>query len=179
MESSLEKNIGDFLNLIGEKREREGLKETPKRVARAWKEMMTSPKFSLTTFDSKGYDEMIVSKNIHYYTFCEHHLLPFFGTVHIGYIPNGKIVGLSKLARTVEYYSKRLNTQEYLTNNIAKFLDVNLKPKGLGVIITGRHLCQEMRGIKKRGEMITSCLKKCFRDDLIVKKEFLSLTKGE
>jgi GTP cyclohydrolase I len=105
--------------------------------------------------------------------------LPFFGTVHIGYIPNGTIVGLSKLARTVEYYSKRLNTQEYLTNNIAEFLNTKLKPRGIGVIITGRHLCQEMRGIKKRGEMITSALKGIFLEEPKVKQEFFNLTKGE
>ena len=179
MERTLKSNIKEFLDILGEDSNREGLKETPKRVAKAWKELTTPPEFSLTTFDSNGYDEMIISKNIQYYTFCEHHLLPFFGTVHIGYIPNGTIVGLSKLARTVEYYSKRLNTQEYLTNNIAEFLNTKLKPRGIGVIITGRHLCQEMRGIKKRGEMITSALKGIFLEEPKVKQEFSNLTKGE
>ena len=179
MERTLESNVKEFLDILGEDSNREGLKDTPKRVARAWIELTTPPEFSLTTFDSNGYDEMIISKNIQYYTFCEHHLLPFFGTVHIGYIPNGTIVGLSKLARTVEYYSKRLNTQEYLTNNIAKFLNTKLKPRGIGVIVTGRHLCQEMRGIKKRGEMITSALKGIFLEEPKVKQEFFNLTKGE
>ena len=179
MERTLENNVKEFLDILGEDSNRNGLRDTPKRVARAWIELTTPPEFSLTTFDSNGYDEMTISKNIQYYTFCEHHLLPFFGTVHIGYIPNGTIVGLSKLARTVEYYSKRLNTQEYLTNNIAEFLNIKLKPRGIGVIITGRHLCQEMRGIKKRGEMITSALKGIFLEEPKVKQEFFNLTKGE
>jgi GTP cyclohydrolase I len=179
MEDSLKQNVYEFLQIIDEDPNRDGLQDTPGRVARAWKELTTPPKFSLTTFDSNGYDEMIISKDIQYYTFCEHHLLPFFGTIHIGYIPNGRIVGLSKLARTVEYYSKRLNTQEYLTNNIAEFLNEGLKPKGIGVIVTGRHLCQEMRGIKKRGEMITSALKGIFLEKQKVKQEFFNLTNGE
>ena len=179
MERTLENNVKEFLDILGEDSNRNGLIDTPKRVARAWIELTTPPEFSLTTFDSNGYDEMIISKNIQYYTFCEHHLLHFFGTVHIGYIPNGTIVGLSKLARTVEYYSKRLNTQEYLTNNIAEFLNTKLKPRGIGVIITGRHLCQEIMGIKKRGEMITSALKGIFLEEPKVKQEFFNLTKGE
>jgi GTP cyclohydrolase I len=157
----------------------EGLKDTPKRVAKAWIELTDQQNFNLTTFSSEGYDEMIISRNIKYYTFCEHHLLPFFGKAHIGYIPDKKIVGLSKLARTVEYYSKTLNTQEYFTDNIANKIEKALKPKGIGVVVEGRHMCQEMRGIKKEGNMITSCLKGIFRDDLNVKKEFLSLVKGE
>ena len=141
--------------------------------------MTTQTFFERTVFDANGYDQMIVEKNIQFYTFCEHHLLPFFGSVSIGYIPDDKIIGISKLPRTVDYFSKRLNTQEYFTNNIANDLDEILQPKGIGVVVQGRHLCQEMRGIKKKGSMITSCLKGCFRDDLTVKKEFLTLTTGE
>ena len=177
--NDLEKNIKKMLSLIKQDPEREGLKDTPKRVAKAWIELTNQEDFNLTTFSSEGYDEMIISRNIKYYTFCEHHLLPFFGKAHIGYIPDKKIVGLNKLARTVEYYSKTLNTQEYLTDNIANKIEKALKPKGIGVVVEGRHMCQEMRGIKKEGNMITSCLKGIFRDDLNVKKEFLSLVKGE
>ena len=177
--NDLEKNIKKMLSLIKQDPEREGLKDTPKRVAKAWIELTNQEDFNLTTFSSEGYDEMIISRNIKYYTFCEHHLLPFFGKAHIGYIPDEKIVGLSKLARTVEYYSKTLNTQEYLTDNIANKIEKALKPRGIGVVVEGRHMCQEMRGIKKEGNMITSCLKGIFRDDLNVKKEFLSLVKGE
>ena len=177
--NDLEKNIKKMLSLIKQDPEREGLKDTPKRVAKAWIELTDQQNFNLTTFSSEGYDEMIISRNIKYYTFCEHHLLPFFGKAHIGYIPDKKIVGLSKLARTVEYYSKTLNTQEYFTDNIANKIEKALKPKGIGVVVEGRHMCQEMRGIKKEGNMITSCLKGIFRDDLNVKKEFLLLVKGE
>ena len=177
MENTLENNIKEFLTLIGEDINREGLINTPKRAAKAWRELLKTENFNFTVFESNGYDEMIISKDINYYTFCEHHLLPFFGVAHIGYIPDKKIVGLSKLARTVEYFSKRLNTQEYLTDNIAEFLYLNLKPKGIGVIIEGRHLCQEMRGIKKRGKMITSALRGIFLSKLEAKEEFLKLCK--
>ena len=177
MGRTLKDNIGEFLTLIGEDRDREGLSETPSRVSKAWKELLTSEKFKLTTFDSQGYDEMIISRDIKYYTFCEHHLLPFFGVAHVGYIPNGKIIGLSKLARLVDYYSKRLNTQEYFTDNIASALNATLNPKGIGVIVEGRHLCQEMRGIKIRGSMITSKLKGVFLEDHKVKQEFFKLCK--
>ena len=121
--NDLEKNIKKMLSLIKQDPEREGLKDTPKRVAKAWIELTNQEDFNLTTFSSEGYDEMIISRNIKYYTFCEHHLLPFFGKAHIGYIPDKKIVGLSKLARSVEYYSKTLNTQEYLTDNIANKIE--------------------------------------------------------
>jgi len=115
---------------------------------------------------------MIVVKNINYYTFCEHHMLPFFGKVSIGYIPDKKIVGISKLPRTVEYFSKRLNTQEYFTDNIAKTIQENLNPLGVGVLVSGRHLCQEMRGVKKIGETITTCLLGRFLNESDVRKEF-------
>lgn len=173
----IEKNIREFLILIGEDPDREGLIDTPKRVRKAWKEFMAYQEFDTTVFDSDGYDQMIVSKDIKYHTFCEHHLLPFFGKAHIGYIPDKKIVGLSKLARVVAFYSRGLNTQEYLTNNIAEYLNDKLKPKGVGVVMEGRHLCQEMRGIKKKGKMVTSDLQGVFRDDA-VRKEFLSLING-
>ena len=172
----LEKNVEEFLEIIGEKTYRKGIKDTPARSAKAWIELLIQKEeFNPTTFDSNGYDQMIVEQGLKYYTFCEHHLLPFFGEVTIGYIPNETIIGLSKLPRTVDYFSKNLNTQEYLTDNIANFLYDKLKPKGLGVVVTGRHLCQEMRGIKTRGKMITSSLKGIFQDDLNVKKEFLDL----
>ena len=102
-------------------------------------------------------------------------MIPFFGTVTIGYIPSDHIIGISKLPRTVEYYSKRLNTQEYFTENIANYLFDKLKPRGLGVIVKGRHLCQEMRGVKKKGEMVTSSLKGVLITDNIARKEFLDL----
>ena len=179
MECPLENSIKQTLISVGEDIGRDGLKDTPMRVARAWKELLNPEPFDLRTFDSNGYDEMIVSKDIQYYTFCEHHLLPFFGKVSIGYIPNGKIIGLSKLARTVDYFSKRLNTQEYLTDNIANFLNDKLKPIGIGVVVTGRHLCQEMRGVKKKGKMITSALRGLKLDKSIARKEFFDLCKNQ
>ena len=139
--------------------------------------MTTVEDFNPTVFNANGYDQMIVEKDITYYTLCEHHLIPFFGTVSIGYIPDRKIIGISKLPRTIEYYSKKLNTQEYFTENIANFLDSILKPKGVAVIVKGRHLCQEMRGIKKRGDMITSSLKGIFLTESNVKEEFIQLCK--
>ena len=175
MADTLEHNIRFFLSLIGEDPDREGLIDTPKRVAKAWSELLNPEPFNLTTFDSNGYDEMIVSKDIKYHTFCEHHLLPFFGSVHIGYIPKDRIAGLSKLARTVDHFSRRLNTQEYLTDNIANFIVEQLDPLGIGVVVNGRHLCQEMRGIKKQGEMITSCLKGIMLKDQKVKEEFFAI----
>ena len=177
MGNEIEKNIREFLILIGEDPDREGLVDTPKRVCKAWNEFMAYQEFDTTVFDSDGYDQMIVSKDIKYHAFCEHHLLPFFGKAHIGYIPDKKIVGLSKMARIVEFYARGLNTQEYLKNNIAGYLDDKLNPERVGVVIEGRHLCQEMRGIKKKGKMVTSDLHGVFREDA-VRKEFLSLING-
>jgi len=171
-EEKIEKIIYELLCLLGEDVNREGLKKTPKRSAKAWKELLTPKEFNHSTFDANGHSQMIIVKNINYYTFCEHHLLPFFGKVSIGYIPDKKIIGISKLPRTVEFYSKRLNTQEYFTDNIAKNLQNNLNPLGVGVLVTGRHLCQEMRGVKKIGETITSCLLGRFLNESDVRKEF-------
>ena len=171
-----ESDIVRLLERIGEDPKREGLIDTPKRVVKAWLELTTPPDFNPTTFDSKGYNQMILEKGITFYTFCEHHMLPFFGTVDIGYIPKDTIIGISKLPRTVEYYSKQLNTQEYFTDNIANYLWNKLNPAGVGVIVRGRHLCQEMRGIKKRGEMTTSCLKGVFMKGN-ARQEFLDLCK--
>lgn len=162
--------------------QREGLKETPRRVAKAWIELLTPHEPNLTVFQSNGYDQMIVSKEIQYHTFCEHHLIPFFGTVSIGYIPQGKIVGISKLARVVGYFARRLNTQEYFTQNVADYLQERLEPRGIGVIVKGRHLCQEMRGVKKKAEMVTSALHGLFKEDARTREEFLALvrnTRGE
>ena len=117
---------------------------------------------------------MIVDNGIPYYTFCEHHILPFFGTVKIGHIPDKKIIGLSKLARIVKYFSRRLNTQDTL-QKILRITYRRAAPKGVGVIVTGRHLCKEMRGIESRGEMITSALKGIFLTEQKVKEEFLKL----
>jgi GTP cyclohydrolase I len=175
MENPLEKNISNFLKLIERDPRREGLIDTPSRVSKMWKEFLSPEPFKLTTFKNNDYDQMIISKGIKFHSFCEHHLIPFFGTCTIGYIPHKKLVGLSKLARTVDKFSRRLNTQEYLTQDIGDFLWNNLQPFGLGVIVKGRHLCQEMRGIRKEGEMITSVVHGFFKDDLKAREEFLNL----
>ena len=155
-ERGFESDIVRLLERIGEDPKREGLLDTPKRVAKAWIELTSPPEFNPTVFSSKGHDQMIIERDITFYTFCEHHMLPFFGTASIGYIPKDKIIGISKLSRLVEYYSKMLNTQEYFTDNIGNYLKDKLDPKGVAVVLKGRHMCQEMRGVKKRGEMITS-----------------------
>ena len=152
---------------------REGLRETPRRVAEALTELTTPEPFTITTFDSNGYDQMIVESGLSFYTLCEHHMLPFFGSVNIGYIPGDEIIGISKLARIVEYYSKALNTQEYFTRNIAESLNNELAPIGLAVVVKGRHLCQEMRGVKRRGNMITSDVRGLLKTDDKARMEFM------
>ena len=118
---------------------------------------------------------MIVDKDIPFYSLCEHHILPFFGTVKIGYIPDKKIIGLSKLARIVEHFSRRLNTQEYFADNIANYIETKLQPIGVAVVVKGRHLCKEMRGAKKQGEMVTASLRGVLRDDIKAREEFYKL----
>ena len=166
-----ESDIVRLLERIGEDPKREGLLDTPKRVVKAWKELMTPPEFNPTVFSANGYDQMIIEKNITFYTFCEHHMLPFFGEAFVGYIPDDKIIGISKLPRCVEHFSKMLNTQEYFTNNIGNYLKDKLNPRGIAVVVKGRHMCQEMRGVKKRGEMVTSYVDGFFKDDHKARQE--------
>lgn len=166
----IEDSVRQILTIFDEPT-REGLIDTPKRVAKVYAELLTAEEPKIAIFDSKGYNQIITEKGIKYYSLCEHHMLPFFGEVHIGYIPDKHIIGISKLSRIVEYLSKRLNTQEYFTNNIANYLLEKLNAKGIGVIVSGRHLCKEMRGVKKEGTMIT----KCYLRDFVkieVAKEF-------
>tara|TARA_R100000664_G_scaffold33942_1_gene52912 strand:+ start:2637 stop:3449 length:813 start_codon:yes stop_codon:yes gene_type:complete len=172
-----ESDIVRILERIGEDVKREGLQDTPKRVVKAWKELTTPPEFNPTVFDANGYDQMIIESGITYYTFCEHHMLPFFGKANIGYIPDKQIIGISKLARCVEYFSKRLNTQEYFTNNIGNYLKDKLNPLGIAVVVTGRHMCQEMRGVKKEGCMTTSYVNGFFKEDHKARSEFMRLIK--
>lgn len=154
----------------------DGVKDTPQRVANFYYEQFSKPQLNLTTFPANGYNQMIIVQNIKFYTLCEHHLLPFFGKVAIGYIPNEKILGFSKFARVVDYFSKGLNTQEYFTQNIADYLFDILNPQGLGVIVFARHLCAEMRGVKKSGIWQTIALKGTFYKKR-VKNEFLGQIK--
>jgi len=161
---SLESSIKAIIDAFDPDPNREGIQDTPKRVIKAYRELLTPVMPKITVFDANGYDQMISDSDIPFYSLCEHHMLPFFGSVTVAYIPNEKIIGLSKLARVVEYFSRRLNTQEYLTDNIANFLDEVLKPKGVGVKVTGRHLCKEMRGVKTTGLMTTTALRGVFSE---------------
>lgn len=157
--------------------QREGLLDTPKRVAKMYDEILTPPELKITVFDAKKYDQLIIDKGIEFYSLCEHHLLPFFGSVSIGYLPKDKIIGLSKLSRIVEHFSRRLNTQEYLTENIADYLNKILDTRAVGVVIKARHLCKEMRGIKSKSEMMTSCLRGLLLTEQNLKEEFFNLIK--
>lgn len=165
-----------LLEIIGEDPNREGLKNTPKRYLDAFSEFLNPPEFNITTFDVEKTDEMIVQLDIPFYSFCEHHLLPFFGKGYIAYIPNKKIVGISKLSRTLEKFSRRLQNQERITNQVADYLESELGAKGVGVVLKARHLCMEMRGVKKSDtHTVTSKLLGYFRTDERTRAEFLNL----
>lgn len=171
--------IRQLLVTIGEDPDREGLKETPKRVIKFYKEFMSPEEFNFTVFNSEDYDEMIVQKDIPFFSLCEHHMAPFFGTATVAYIPNGKIVGLSKLARTVEHFSRRLQNQERITMQIAEKLQSELNPLGVAVVLEARHFCMEMRGIKTHDVTTsTSRLIGAFKDEPETRAEFMIFLKG-
>lgn len=176
--------VTQLLHYVGEDPTREGLQDTPKRVFQAWKEWTAGygrdPSEVLKCFEdgSEDYNEMVFQKDLPFFSHCEHHLAPFFGTVTIAYIPNKRVVGLSKLGRVVQIYSKRLQVQERLTVQIADALYTHLKPKGVGVLIKARHLCMESRGLAQQGHhTITSALRGKFLKDPKVRSEFLMLAK--
>lgn len=171
--------IAKLLHHLDENPGREGLKATPDRYQRFIKEFFETKQFDFTVFENEGYDEMVIQTNIAFYSICEHHLLPFFGYGAIAYIPGQKIVGLSKLARTLTHFSRRLQTQERLTTQVTDFLEEKLQPKGIGVVLTGRHLCMEMRGIEKPGtKTTTSCLKGSFKSNSLTRGEFLQIVQS-
>lgn len=175
---TLECSVRNILNEF-DNTEREGLKDTPKRYIKFLREFLSPPEFNFTTFDAEGTDEMIVQSNIPFYSLCEHHIAPFFGVAHIAYIPDKKIVGLSKLARTLELYSRRLQNQERITTQIAERLMNELNPLGVGVVLKAQHLCMSMRGVKKHDtHTTTSKLLGFFKEDLNCRNEFLSLIKS-
>ena len=170
-----------LINSIGEDLTREGLKATPQRAAKAFEYLTTgykkNPKDVINDaiFESDD-DEMIIVKDIELYSLCEHHLLPFFGKCHVGYIPNGKIIGLSKVARVVDIFARRLQVQENLTKQIAETILKSTGARGVAVVIEAKHLCMMMRGIEKQNStMITSCMLGVFRKDFSTRSEFLSL----
>ncbi len=170
----------ELLIELGENPEREGLQKTPQRIAKSYEKIFggygKNPKDMVTVFDDEDYDEMIICKDIDFYSTCEHHLQPFFGKIAIGYIPKKKIIGISKLPRLVEIYSRRMQNQERLTMQIAKALTEILEPKGVGVVIEGKHLCMMARGVEKQNaSMTTSYCTGLFKTDSRTRSEFLRL----
>lgn len=181
-QEKIEALIKELLAEIGEDPGREGLLETPKRVAKSFSKLYggygKDPKDIITVFDNEGYDEMVIAKDIEFYSMCEHHMLPFFGKAHIGYVPNKKIIGLSKMPRLVEVFARRLQNQERLTKQIASTLNDVLGPKGVGVIIEASHFCMMARGVEKQScIMSTSSFTGLFLKDSRTRSEFLHLIK--
>ena len=144
--------VADLLDALGVDRSTDGLADTPARVARAFAEMLTPEPFDVTTFpNDEGYDELVVARAIPFASLCEHHLLPFSGFAYVGYLPDERLVGLSKLARVVNHFSRRLQVQERLTAQVANFLQATLQPKGVGVVLEAEHLCMSLRGVRAEG----------------------------
>ena len=180
----IEKAVREILIAIGEDPDREGLVETPKRVASMYEEIFSGitddPKRHIKVFSEKDNDEIVVVRDIPLYSMCEHHLLPFIGKAHIAYIPSdGNVIGLSKLARIVDLFAKRPQLQERLTSQIADFLDEELKPLGIAVVVEAQHLCMTMRGAKAAGAVTnTSALRGLAKKDARTRAEIMSLLKG-
>jgi GTP cyclohydrolase I len=181
MSDPIEKHVKAILAEIGEDPQRDGLQRTPLRVAKTYRfltkgysedpaELLNGALFDVS------YDEMVLVKDIGFYSLCEHHLLPFFGRVHVAYIPNGKVVGLSKIPRLVEMFSRRLQVQERLTTEIAEILECVLEPRGVGVVIEAIHLCMKMRGVEQQNAFaITSSMRGAFNSDVKTRAEFMEL----
>jgi GTP cyclohydrolase IA len=168
----------ELLLALGEDPERDGLRETPRRVAKAYAELLGPQPFNATTFpNDEDYDELVVARGIPFHSLCEHHMLPFHGFAHVAYLPGDRIIGLSKLGRVVEMFARRLQVQERLTNQIAVWLEEKLEPKGVGVVLEAEHLCMSLRGVQKAGTLtMTSALRGLVRDDPRTRQEFLALT---
>jgi len=176
--------VDQLLRQLGEDTRREGLADTPERVARSLRfltegqQMDAADAIGDALFED-DYDEMVVVRDIPFYSLCEHHVLPFFGTAHVAYAPAGRVVGLGKIPRLVDVYAHRLQLQERMTRQIAEGLDEVTRPAGVGVVVEARHLCMEMRGVEKPGgQTVTSCMLGCFRDDPRTRSEFLQLIRG-
>jgi len=177
----LAETVAALLEQLGEDPGREGLLDTPSRVAASLRYLTEGYAADPATivgdalFALDGYDDMVIVKDIAFFSLCEHHMLPFFGRAHIGYVPDGRIVGLSKLPRLVDAYSRRLQVQERMTREIAEAINTVVTPRGVGVVVEGRHLCVEMRGVgKEKSETVTSCMLGVFRSDQRTRAEFLS-----
>ena len=176
----IRKAVRDILLAVGEDIEREGIRETPERVARMYAELLggmhEDPKQHLQSVFSENYDEIVLLRDIPFYSICEHHLMPFIGTAHVAYLPAGSVLGVSKLARVVDCFARRLQVQERLTDQIADFMMKSLKPRGVAVVLEASHSCMTIRGIKKPGSvMVTSSLRGIFRKDSKSRSEVMSL----
>jgi len=177
----IEVHVESMIRALGEDPARDGLLKTPSRVAKAMRfftrgyqqspaEILTGALFDVT------YDEMVLVRDIDFYSLCEHHMVPFFGRVHVGYIPNGKVVGLSKIPRTVDVFARRLQVQERLTMDVAQTIEEVLQPKGVGVVVEAKHLCMMMRGVEKQNSFaITSSMRGSFESDSKTRAEFMEL----
>jgi GTP cyclohydrolase I len=179
----IEKAVREILLAVGEDVDREGLKRTPQRVARMYAELLAGmhedPKEHLQSVFTESYDEIVLLRGIPFYSICEHHLMPFIGSAHVAYLPSGGILGVSKLARIVDCFARRLQTQERLTGQIADFIMNSLKPQGVAVVLEASHSCMTIRGIKKPGSvMVTSALRGIFRRDPKSRSEVLGLMRG-
>jgi GTP cyclohydrolase IA len=180
--SAAQRAAADLLTALGADLDSEGLRETPRRMVDAYAELLTPQPFRATTFPNEDdYDELVLVRAIPFHSLCMHHMLPFHGLAHIGYLPAKRIVGLSKLARVVELFARDLQVQERLTTQIADWVEEQLEPKGVGVVLEAEHLCMSMRGVQKFGATtVTSALQGQVRDDPRTRQEFLALTtRGE
>jgi GTP cyclohydrolase I len=175
-----ERAAGEFLRALGIRTDSESLRETPGRMARAYAELFTTPEFDLTTFpNDEGYDELVLARSIPLRSVCEHHLLPFIGVAHVGYLPGERILGLSKLARVVGHFAARPQVQERLTKQVAGWLQENLAPAGVGVVVEAEHTCMTLRGIRAAGSTtVTSALLGTLREDPRSRQEFFALTRA-
>ncbi len=179
---NIESKLKDMIEFIGDDPNREGLKETPKRIVNSWKELFSgyqkNPEDIFKVFEEGACDEMVILKNIDFFSTCEHHWICFSGQISVGYIPDGKVIGVSKLARLVEIYSRRLQIQERMTSQIADTLMEYLQPKGVMVMCKAKHFCMMARGVKKQNtEMITSAVRGSFKNQKETREEFLNLIK--
>jgi GTP cyclohydrolase I len=176
--TAAEQAVRDLLLALGRDPDSPHLEDTPRRVAGAFAEMLSSGPFDMTTFpNDEGYDELVLARDIPFRSLCEHHLLPFHGLAHVAYVPDGRIVGLSKLARVVELFSNDLQVQERLTTQIAGWLQERLRPRGVGVVIEADHLCMALRGVRATGSRtVTSAVHGLLRDDARSRQEFFALT---
>jgi GTP cyclohydrolase I len=172
-----ERAVRALLTALGQDPDQEQLRQTPRRVAAAYAELLSPQPFDLTTFaNDEGYDELVLARDIPFQSLCEHHLLPFHGVAHVGYLPGDRIVGLSKLARVLERFARRLQVQERLTQQVADYLDSLLQPAGVGVVIEAEHQCMSLRGVRAHGSRtLTSALHGHLRRDPAARQEFFAL----